>query len=87
MILKVFGIYDSKTEAWLQPFFSQSKGSAIRSIESLVNDKEHNFSKYAADFTLFDLGQWDDQTCKYDLLNTPHSMGVFIEFKRDAVAL
>jgi len=82
MILKVFGIYDSKAEAYLSPFMMKSKGEAIRAIQNHIEDKEHNFHKYAEDFTLFELGSWDDQTAKYELHSTPKSMGVFIEFKR-----
>ena len=83
MKFKVFAIYDSKTEAWLQPFFSQSKGHAIRALEGLVSDPQHNFSKYAEDFTLFEVGDWDDSDCKFDLMKTPHSIGLLLEFKRD----
>ena len=52
MIVKVFGIYDSKAEAYLPPFFMKSKGEAIRAITAHVNDSQHNFCKYAEDFTL-----------------------------------
>jgi hypothetical protein len=82
MELKVFGIYDSKAEAYLPPFFVKSKGEAIRAITSHVMDEHHNFCKYAEDFTLFELGSWDDSTAKFELLATPHSLGVLVEFKR-----
>lgn len=83
MILRVFAIYDSKAEAYLPPFTMKSKGEAIRALSGLVNDAQHNFCKYAEDFTLFDIGSWDDTSCKYDLLSTPHSLGVLLEFKKD----
>lgn len=83
MSMKVFGIYDSKAECFLPPFMMKTKGEAIRALSGHVNDPEHNFCKFAADFTLFDLGSWDEQTGRYDLLATPHSIGILIEFKRD----
>ena len=83
MIVKVFGIYDSKAEAYLPPFFMKSKGEAIRAITAHVNDSQHNFCKYAEDFTLFELGSWDDSNCVFDLLKTPYSLGVLIEFRKD----
>ena len=49
----------------------KSKGEAIRAITAHVNDPEHNFCKYAEDFTLFELGSWDDSNCIFDLLKTP----------------
>lgn len=82
MIFKVFAIFDSKVEAYLQPFLLKSKGEAIRAITALCDDPQHNFSKYASDFTLFDLGTWDDATAKFDLLITPYSLGVLQEFKK-----
>nr|QJB20009.1 MAG: nonstructural protein [Microvirus sp.] len=83
MILKVFGIYDSKVNAWLQPFMVKHVGDAERALKMHVNDPEHNFSKYAEDFTLFELGSWDDSTAKYSLLNTPHSIGLLVQFKNE----
>lgn len=87
MVVKVFGIYDSKVEAYLKPFFAQSKGEALRAITDLVNDREHNFSKYAEDYTLFELGSFDHSNAKFTQLSTPHSMGVFIEFKKEQVVV
>lgn len=81
MILKVFGIYDSKVNAWLPPFMMKHIGDAERALKAHVNDPEHNFSKYAEDFTLFELGSWDDSNCKYALLEAPHSVSVLIQYK------
>ncbi|AXH75840.1 MAG: nonstructural protein [Microviridae sp.] len=82
MLSKLFGIYDSKVGAWLQPFYSQSVGSAERAIERLVADPEHNFCQYASDFTLFELGSFDDATGLHSMLSTPHSLGLFVNYKR-----
>jgi len=60
MKLKVFSIYDCKAEAYLQPFFMANKGTAIRAITELVTKSDHNFCKYAEDYTLFELGEYDD---------------------------
>lgn len=83
MILKVFGIYDSKAEAFLPPFFMKSKGEAIRALSSHVADSNHNFSKYASDFTLFELGSWNDSSCEFVLHDAKQSLGCLLEFKRD----
>lgn len=81
MKVKIFAIYDSKAEAYLPPFFMKSKGEALRALASHVNDPQHNFSKYAEDFTIFEIGSWDDSNSKFDLHNTPHSLGLLQEFK------
>ena len=80
MILKVYTVYDTKAEAYLQPFFSQSKGVAIRSFQEAVRDEKSNISKYPEDFTLFELGEYDDATSKFNLHITPQSLGVAVEF-------
>lgn len=80
MIYKIFTVYDSKVEAYLQPFFMRSKGEAIRAFSELVNDPQHNFSKYPSDFTLFELAEFTDETAGLFPLKTPVSLGVGIEF-------
>lgn len=85
MILKVFGIYDSKASAYLPPFMMKTIGEAERALSGHVNDPQHNFSKYAEDFTLFDLGSWDDSNAKYNLHSTPHSIGLLLQYKKHIV--
>lgn len=82
MITKIFCIYDSKAEAYLQPFFMRSKGEAIRALQALVEDVQHNFCKYAADFTLFEVGSFDDSSCKVLLHDALQSICVLQELKR-----
>jgi len=84
MKMKVFGIYDSKASAYLPPFMMKTIGEAERALQSHVNDPEHNFSKYAEDFTLFELGSWDDATAKYELHPSPQSIGLLLHYKRVA---
>ena len=81
MILKVFGIYDSKVAAYLPPFMMKTIGEAERALTSHVNDPQHNFCKHAADFTLFELGSWDDSNSKYTLHSTPRSIALLLEYK------
>lgn len=82
MFLKVYSIFDSKVEAFMQPFYCKSKGEAIRSITEAVNDPKTSLSKYPEDFTLFELGSWDDSNCKFGLHSTPYSLGLLVEFKK-----
>src|SRR3954469_11190226 len=62
MRLQIFSVYDKAVQAFLQPFYSRSKGEAIRSFGEAVNDKEHPFAKHAADYSLMQLGEFDDQS-------------------------
>ena len=60
MKLEIFSVYDGAVKAYLQPFFSRSKGEAIRSFTDAVNDEKSQFNKHAADYCLVYLGAYDD---------------------------
>lgn len=82
MIQKIYTVYDSKLEAYMQPFFMQSKGQAVRAFTDSVNDQTTQFNKHPEDFTLFELGEYDDSTGKFTNLHTPNSLGVALEYKK-----
>ena len=82
MIQKIYTVYDSKLEAYMQPFFMQSKGQAVRAFTDSVNDPSTQFNKHPEDFTLFELGEYDDSTGKVSNLPTPNSLGVALEYKK-----
>ena len=60
MILKVFTVYDSKAEAYYQPHYNSATGAAIRNFTDAVNNSETTFSKHPEDYTLFEIGTFDD---------------------------
>lgn len=60
MRLEMFTVYDKAVQAYLPPFYCRSHGEALRSFTATVNEKDHQFNKYAADYVLFHLGQFDD---------------------------
>jgi hypothetical protein len=80
MVQKIFTIYDSKAEAYLSPFFMSAKGQALRAFGDSVNDPNHQFNKHAEDFTLFELGEYDDLSASFNLYDTPVALGKAIEF-------
>lgn len=60
MMLKVFSIYDIKAETYSPPFFLQTVGLAIRTFTDVANDRESRVHKYPEDFTLFEIGTFND---------------------------
>ena len=80
MIHKIFTVYDSKVEAYLPPFYQQSKGAAIRAFTDTCNEAGHPFNKHPEDYTMFELGAFDDTGANFELHKTPISIGVAIEF-------
>lgn len=62
MILKVFAVRDTKAEAFLQPFFSNSVGNALRAFGDAAVDKNCPFNKHPEDYILYEVGEYDDST-------------------------
>lgn len=80
MIHKVYTVYDSKAEAYLFPISYQSKGQAVRAFSEAANDKNSNIGKYPEDFTMFELGEFDDVDCSFKFHKAPVAVGVAIEY-------
>jgi len=81
MKLKAFSVYDSKVKAYMKPFFTTAAGHAIRSFEQAVNDPQTELCRHPADFTLFEIGEYDEDSAKFDNHNTPISLGTALTFK------
>lgn len=80
MNTRFFSVYDSKAEAFIQPFFSPTHATAIRMFSMAANDPAHNFKIHAADYTLFAIGEFDQHTAKVDVYPTPINLGLAITF-------
>jgi len=78
---RIYCIYDSKAEVYSKsPFVCPSRPDAIRGFESECNSKDSTFNKYPADFTLFEIGSWDERTGTIDLYGAKISVGLALDF-------
>lgn len=64
-----------------QPFHAHTHGEAERNFARLVKDEKSTVAQFPEDFDLFYLGTYDDQTGKYDSLDTPQHIAKAINFK------
>lgn len=85
METKIFTVYDSKTQAYLPPFFTRSTGEALRMFETAANNQDHQFCQYSSDYTLFEIGSYDDLTAQITMLESKISLGTAIEYKTGAL--
>lgn len=61
MKLCVYSIFDVKAGVFNTPFFQVNDQVAKRAFSDLVNDPQSMLFKHPEDFTLWRLGEFDDQ--------------------------
>lgn len=79
MLHKIFTIHDVKADAYYKPFFFPNKAMAIREFTNLVNDKNSQVGTNPADYTLFALGEFDDNKAEFSEMKKT-SIGNGVEF-------
>lgn len=77
MKLYCMSVFDKKVEAFLQPFFCRTIGEAVRSFTEAVNDPGKQFGRYAGDYSLYRLGEFDDNSGKFDSGEPVHVVSAF----------
>lgn len=80
MMQKVFGVYDSKVNAYLQPFFSESAGGAIRAFADVSNDRQSPIGRHPGDYQLYELGTFDTSTGMLVALIPMRLLGCALDF-------
>ena len=58
---KVYSVYDSKAEAYKAPFVAVSRGVALRMFRAAALDPESDLHRFGGDFTLFEIGDWEER--------------------------
>lgn len=82
MRYKMFTIYDSKVEAFCPPFFHAHNGDALREFEEMANDPKSKICNYAQDYSLFEIGSFDNSNSSITMLTSPISLALAVEVKR-----
>lgn len=81
MELKVFSIYDQKGKMYARPFFLPHKGQASRLFCDLVEDNRSEVSKHPEDYTLYQIGNYDDNIGRFENLEVHELIAHATEFK------
>ena len=71
MVKKLFSVYDSQTELFGQPIMAVNKGDVIRQFTVIVNDGTSQYSLHVMDYSLFELGEFDESTGLFSPLTAP----------------
>jgi hypothetical protein len=82
MIYKMFSVHDVKSEVYSTPYCFKATGEAVRWFSDSSNDEKSTLNKHPEDFTLFELGEYDDSSCNYTPLPTPVPLGKALDYIR-----
>ncbi len=77
--MKIYTVYDSKAEAYMQPFYQKTAGLALRDFQAAANSEKSSISQHPADFTLFEIGSYDERTGKVQPLDAFANLGTALE--------
>lgn len=66
MKLQLYAVQDTKVGAFMPPFVARARGEALRSFMSACQDEKHQFFAHKADYLLFYLGDFLDDTGALD---------------------
>lgn len=70
--MKIFSVHDAKAEAYLPPFYMRRTGEAERAFSANVKDTSTQFNQFPSDYTLVELGTFDEDTAQIKTYETPH---------------
>lgn len=77
MMLHAFALLDTKTGHFNVPFFFPHPGMAVRAVIDLAGDSNTTVGRHPADFTLCQVGAFDDQAGVF-LPATPQQLGTVL---------
>jgi hypothetical protein len=69
----IVAVYDQASKSFGQPIFTPALGIALRSFTDEVNNNHEGNQMYnhPSDFTLFDIGMYDDNSAEFHIHPTP----------------
>lgn len=80
--LKVFCVHDVKAGAYLPPFVMPTTPMAVRWFSDLVREPKHAFAMNPEDYTLFEIGEYDDMTGVITMRKDAQPLGRALDFVR-----
>lgn len=76
----IYSIFDDKAVMYCRPFFLQSVGLALRSFADICKDRESQIAHHPADFKLYKLGTFNDNTGSITPLAIPEFVASASEY-------
>lgn len=80
--LVVCSVFDSCAQVFGTPMFFRSKGEALRSWDEECNRAESVVAKHPEDFSLMEIGTYDDSTGMFEALPAVSNLGLAASYKK-----
>lgn len=61
MKMQMYTVFDSVAKIYQQPIMLLNDDVALRVMKNCVNNPEHNYHLNSIDYTLFKIGEFDDE--------------------------
>lgn len=71
MKLVAVAIRDSAVDAFMRPFFVPTTAFAVRSLSQELKNAESPMAVSPQDYALFELGSFDEETGRFENLDSP----------------
>lgn len=81
MKVLVYSVFDSKASCYGQPFFCLSREVAQRAFIDTIADPNSMLGKHPEDFSLFELGSFNDENGAFDMHAAPVNLGLAAAYK------
>ena len=79
MLQVMFSVYDEAAGAYIAPFFLPTIEMGKRAFAEAAASESHQFGRYAKDFTLYQIGSFDDSTGEVRCFPSKVSLGTALE--------
>lgn len=83
---RCFSIFDGKAVAYLPPFVMPEQGQALRVFGDALNDSKHQFGCHPEDYTLFEIGFFDDRSGLLEPHSAPEMVSTGLSLVRAVAA-
>lgn len=79
--MKIFAVKDMRAGHYLQPNVQKSVADALRSWETIANEKGNMISSFPHDFRLLHLADFNSETGELSVLSQPSDLGSAADFQ------
>lgn len=86
MILSIYTVYDRKAEKYTTPIFQHNDHVAVRSFTAAVAQEGNDFNRFAEDYSLMKVGEFDDETGEIFAEDRPREIATGSAIKNELLA-